>query len=274
MSIQNEIERIQFNISSAYNAVQSKGGAVPEKTTSANLAEAIASIPEGGAPSELEYEWWSPHMTSDTTPEPYVVSADSLLNDSYPAFNAFDGNIDVLSSWISSNGNTHWIQIDMGESKNVAIAGLSLFQQVGRTERFPLVFDIQGSNDGFVWKDILKVDEKNNPFQKEEISREYYFKESHYKYYRLYITDWNDKAEGGERTSLSEILFYRAIGNSYAVTSFNGRTGDILPQDGDYTADMVGAIPSDDVQSIKVMTESQYDSSAKSSTTLYLIPED
>lgn len=237
MSIRSEIERIKLNISSAYDTVQTKGGSMPEKTNIANLAQAIASIPEGGTSSDLEYEWWSPKMISDTTPEPYVVSADTKVNDLYPVFQAFDSNKNT--AWISHNDISHWIQIDMGESKNVAIAGLSLFPQAGHLERFPLVFDIQGSNEGFVWKDILKVDEKNNPIQEGETSREYYFKESYYKYYKLYITDWNDKREGGEKTSLSEILFYRAIGSSYAVTSFNGRTGDILPQDGDYSAEKI-----------------------------------
>lgn len=47
MSIKNEIERIQFNVSSAYSAVESKGGELPERKNSDNLAEAIAAIPAG-----------------------------------------------------------------------------------------------------------------------------------------------------------------------------------------------------------------------------------
>lgn len=72
------------------------------------------------------------------------------------------------------------------------------------------------------------------------------------------------------------------------VTSFKGRTGEVLPQSGDYSANMVGArpdtwtptasqvgaIPVGAVYSIEVITESQYESSSKTSTTLYLIPEE
>lgn len=45
MSIQTEIDRIQLNILSAYNAVAAKGGVVPEVKNTANLIAAIESIP-------------------------------------------------------------------------------------------------------------------------------------------------------------------------------------------------------------------------------------
>ena len=48
MSIQGEIERIKFNVSSAYGAVQEKGGALPEEQNSDNLSTAIKGIPAGG----------------------------------------------------------------------------------------------------------------------------------------------------------------------------------------------------------------------------------
>lgn len=51
MSIQGEIERISLNISSAYGAVQEKGGELPEKMNSNNLAEAIQGIPSRGGES-------------------------------------------------------------------------------------------------------------------------------------------------------------------------------------------------------------------------------
>lgn len=239
MSVKDKIEEIKTDIAAAYEAVSNKGGSIPSVSGSANLAQAIASIPEGGGSSELEYEWWSPKMTSDTTPEPYVVSADSFNGFGVEAYRAFDGNKNT--SWMSTGRDeNHWIQIDIAEKENVAIAGLSLSPEPTRYENFPSVFNIQGSNDGSVWKDILKVDEKNNPIQEDETSREYYFKESHYRYYRLYITDWLKRGDD-YKVLLLEILFYRAIGNSYAdaVTSFNGRTGDILPQDGDYSAENI-----------------------------------
>lgn len=58
-----------------------------------------------------------------------------------------------------------------------------------------------------------------------------------------------------------------------SVTSFNSRTGDIMPMNDDYTAEMVGAIPVGDVEMIKVFkSEDAYDSSgSQSPTTLCII---
>lgn len=51
MSIESEILRIQRNISDAYAAVATKGGELPPLPTSANLAAAVASVPQGGGAS-------------------------------------------------------------------------------------------------------------------------------------------------------------------------------------------------------------------------------
>lgn len=47
MSIESEILRIQHNIANAYATVSERGGEVPLQPTSANLAQAVASIPAG-----------------------------------------------------------------------------------------------------------------------------------------------------------------------------------------------------------------------------------
>lgn len=238
MSVRDKIEEIKSDIANAYEAVSNKGGSIPSVSGSANLAQAIASIPEGGGSSDLEYEWWSPHMTSDTTPEPYVVSASTYSTDSVKPYNAFDENKETY--WSSVNDTTHWIQIDIGENrKNVEIAGISISTKGIYFGQLPTGFIIRGSNDGFVWTDILKVDDEAVLNPESYYSREYYFKPSHYRYYKLYITNWPDFDISGSKVRIYEILFYRAIGNSYAVTSFNGRTGDILPQDGDYSAENI-----------------------------------
>ena len=91
-------------------------------------------------------------------------------------------------------------------------------------------------------------------------------------------------------------------GGTAGVTSFNGRTGVVVPASGDYTAAMVGArasdwmpsaeevgarpdtwtpsaadvgaIPSSSVQAIQPLTETEYNAlTTKSATTLYLIKE-
>lgn len=77
-------------------------------------------------------------------------------------------------------------------------------------------------------------------------------------------------------------------GGTAGVSSFNGRSGAVVPASGDYTAAMVGArasdwmpsaadvgaIPSGSVQAIQAVTQAEYDAlTSKSSTTLYLIKE-
>lgn len=49
MSIQTEIDRIITAVGAAYDAVEQKGGTVPQSETVAGLAEAIGSIPLGGS---------------------------------------------------------------------------------------------------------------------------------------------------------------------------------------------------------------------------------
>lgn len=49
MSVQTEIDRITAAVGAAYDAVEQKGGAVPQSETVAGLAEAIGSIPTGGS---------------------------------------------------------------------------------------------------------------------------------------------------------------------------------------------------------------------------------
>ena len=63
-------------------------------------------------------------------------------------------------------------------------------------------------------------------------------------------------------------------GTVAGVTRFNGRQGAVLPQSGDYTAAMVGAIPASQVQTVQALTQAEYDAlGTKSASTLYLIKE-
>ena len=71
------------------------------------------------------------------------------------------------------------------------------------------------------------------------------------------------------------------------MTTFNGRTGAVLPQAGDYTATDVGTfssskisqmvsgkVSSSEAKAIAVLTQAEYDAlAAKDSGTLYIIKE-
>jgi len=81
MTIASEITRINNNIASAYTAINTKGGTLPATQNSANLATAIASIPSGGAPAEVEekdvnfYDYDGTRLYSYTTQEFANLSA-------------------------------------------------------------------------------------------------------------------------------------------------------------------------------------------------------
>ena len=63
-------------------------------------------------------------------------------------------------------------------------------------------------------------------------------------------------------------------GGTAGVSSFKGRSGAVAPQSGDYTAAMVGAIPSGDVAAVRAVTQAEYDAlTQKDPATLYLITE-
>lgn len=59
------------------------------------------------------------------------------------------------------------------------------------------------------------------------------------------------------------------------VISFNGRSGAVVPEREDYTAEMVGAIPIGDIGNFLVRTQEEYDAlPEKDQNTVYLIPEE
>lgn len=63
-------------------------------------------------------------------------------------------------------------------------------------------------------------------------------------------------------------------GGTAGVSSFKGRTGAVVPASGDYTAAMVGAVPSGDVAAVQAVTQAEYDAlTQKDPATLYLIAE-
>lgn len=65
-----------------------------------------------------------------------------------------------------------------------------------------------------------------------------------------------------------------AGGGTAGVTSFNGRSGAVMPGNNDYTAKMVGAVTASAVEDILAVTQSEYDSlPVKDPETLYLIKE-
>lgn len=62
-----------------------------------------------------EFEWWTPEMTSDTTPEPYKATASTYLSDGVTTFYPFMSfNANLNKCWHSTGGTNQWLQIDFG----------------------------------------------------------------------------------------------------------------------------------------------------------------
>ncbi|WP_275667929.1 discoidin domain-containing protein [Paenibacillus oryzisoli] len=80
-----------------------------------------------------------------------TYSASTIWNASYPAANAFDGDISNTSRWSASNGslNNQWISIDFGAAAtfNQVVMKEITFQRVTS-------YKLQFSNDGTSYSDI------------------------------------------------------------------------------------------------------------------------
>lgn len=106
--------------------------------------------------------WWSPKMTSNNTPAPYVASASSeyvgnATKYRYYAFRAFDGIKDGSNfddAWYATVSN-RWIQIDFGT--NTAISGVRMYpaQTASAASAFPRTVTIKTSIDGSVWDTVF-----------------------------------------------------------------------------------------------------------------------
>lgn len=139
-----------------------------------------------------EYKWWSPKMTGNHTPSPYVASADyeytSLSGGgTYYAFYAFDGKTsgDTLSGgWYSSHPDA-WIQLDFGSA--VSIAGIRMLPKdyTNWPGLFPKSLNVQGSDDGVNWVTLIEdVGDEYDPYLK-EWRTVLFAREEKYRFFRI-----------------------------------------------------------------------------------------
>lgn len=132
---------------------------------------------------EYTFEWWSPQMTSYTTPAPYAVSPQIGTVLGAPggaAWNAFEG-VDG-KGWFQQNYNvdTTYIQFDAGSS--VLIRGISFCGLLYSGDIYvPVSFKLKGSNDETNWDLLAEIDSKHIlETQKFEFKNNNF-----YRYYRL-----------------------------------------------------------------------------------------
>ena len=131
----------------------------------------------------------TPIMTSDTTPVPYVVSASSVFNYNYPAWNAFDNKVSMASNdgWVSSSTGSKWIKIDFSKPTYISAYKIITRGATGDTN-LPKSWVLDGSNDDAIWENI---DVRTSEFQNYTPLQEKIFecKKVAYRYYRINISE-------------------------------------------------------------------------------------
>ena len=144
---------------------------------------------------------YTPIMTSNSLPTPYIVSADSELSPDYLSYEAFNNLFDDIDTgWHSASGHPHWLKLDLGFGNDVS---LNAFRFLGRKIPiecvcYPYDFVIQGSTNDSYWYDLVKVGGLQ-PSALDEWSP-YFFSDSEliFRYYRFYITDSSqDRTDAG-----------------------------------------------------------------------------
>lgn len=91
---------------------------------------------------QKEYNFFSPKMTSNTTPSPYVITASHEYSNEFLAYMSFDNKTNT--AWASLSGEKNpWIKIDFGAPTFLTTLRItSTFENTVAT-----AFSIEGSND-------------------------------------------------------------------------------------------------------------------------------
>lgn len=155
------------------------------------------------------FEWWSPEMTSNNTPEPYVASGSEADSSSRVWYKAFDN--DQATRFESANQTEgQYLQLDFG--KNATISGISIkgpssSPADGYT---PKKFSLEGSKDGKTWTTIYIADGTKYPdIPSSTTVCTYEFSPKTYRYYKLTMQD-NYSSNTGYM-AISEMKFYKLV---------------------------------------------------------------
>lgn len=156
---------------------------------------------EDNTPEE-NYVWWSPHMTSDTTPSPYKVEASSTYMNmsNYAPYKIFDN--DETSIWGPQMGDTN-PTITFSFGKTTRIKGVQMSPITSALEQFPVRFNVEVSDDKTTWTQVYTANLSDYP----TTVTDFMFSESVTCTY-IRFTNLNSNSSDGH-PSVSEIQFYR-----------------------------------------------------------------
>lgn len=151
------------------------------------------------------FAWWSPKMTSNNTPEPYVISMPDTTNANI--YRLFDDDPLTLFQFRIIYLQTHPVVFDFG--KTTYIEGIRLTASNEYIEKLPKTFTIEGSNDETKWEEIYQATGDEHPtVSQSELIHEYFFKRSYFRYYRFLFTSIYNTA-GGDTSYISDMEFYK-----------------------------------------------------------------
>lgn len=150
----------------------------------------------------MAFKWWSPHMTSNNSPDPYYTTSSTAYKENNivrEPWYAFDGSFSTF--WYGGPEPSSTITFDFGE--NALVAGIRMSIRNGLPIGFPKTGDIEGSDDGEMWHSIASFQDEQAP--DDGNFREHMFGSKNYRYYRL--TNLISNYSG--YVTISEIEFYK-----------------------------------------------------------------
>lgn len=153
------------------------------------------------------FEWWSPKMTSDDTPEPYHCFSGAVLPSTHKVFRMFDGNRDTICATAFEYDG--YFQFDFGSK--TFVSGMRLVADNGTEDdanKIPKVFLFEGSNDGTEFDTIYRATGEEYPTSEVGAIHDYIFKPVIYRYYRLVPKD-NYMNDGKSYYRIMELEFYK-----------------------------------------------------------------
>ena len=145
------------------------------------------------------------NLTSDTSSSEWELLSDSVFNNSYSKYKAFDGKPGgYLDGWLSDEkAGAHWLGVHHVGSP-VCVTGYGFYPAWSDSNDAPKTWEFQGSNDGSEW---VTLDSRTGVIVSKS-SKEYRFilaSPAEYKYFRLYVTEnQGDK----QYIAIGELMLY------------------------------------------------------------------
>ena len=168
-------------------------------------------------PKYISSDWWSPKMTSNNSPSPYVATASSDNNGNNPPYRAFNDNTSQDIGWhinYLTPQTPEWLQIDLGVSTK--ISKLKMYPRVNLVTQIPKTIELQGSNDGTTFISI-KTFTTTRPTNADPIELDI-GKVVNYRFYKFVMPDYSFQSDdspgiGNWGMSITQIYFYKYEGD-------------------------------------------------------------